>query len=67
MGESLVAAIERGIIQSATDEGYTIASLDRKGIETPPVRPMGDETYSVGDKVYFFLFRDGTGRIIGGI
>lgn len=58
------AVIERGIIQSATDEGYTVESLDRRGIVTPPIPAIHDESYTVGNTVYFFLFRDGTGRII---
>ena len=58
--------IERGIIKAASKDGYTIASYDREGIETPPLMPLEEETYSVGDKVYFFYFHDGTGRIICG-
>lgn len=58
------ATLERGTILTATDEGYEIASLDRRGIETPPISAMHGETYAVGDKVIFFLFRDGTGRVV---
>ena len=30
--------LERGKIQSITDDGYIVASLDRDGIVTPPIR-----------------------------
>lgn len=66
--------IERGIILTATAAGYTIASLDRDGIETPPLKTIQHgqagttpPTYAVGDTVYYFIFKDGTGRIICGI
>lgn len=58
------AIIERGEILSVTDSGYTVASLDREGIESPPIFPTDERSYTVGDTVYFFLFRDGTGRIL---
>ncbi len=64
------ANIERGRITAKEGEGYKVASLDRDGIESPalPIMPVptGIEApeYTVGDTVYFFLFRDGTGRII---
>ena len=59
-------AIERGYILEATAEGYRVASYDRVGIETPPIRPINDNAYTKGDMVYFFLFPDGTGKIICG-
>jgi len=47
------------------DDKYTVASLDRDGIETPPIKALtDDDTYTVGDTVFFFLFSDGMGRII---
>lgn len=58
--------IERGIVKTVTDNGYSLASYDRDGIETPPLKPIDEKTYSVGDKVYFFYFHDGTGKIICG-
>lgn len=58
------AWIERGIIKGAEDGAYTVASLDRDGIETPPLLAIDETVYTVGDTVYFFLFRDGTGRIL---
>lgn len=59
--------IERGyILDAAADGGYCVASYDREGIETPPIKPINDNTYTEGDLVYFFLFPDGTGKIICG-
>ena len=64
MAEREKGVIERGRIQTAANGKYTIASLDRDGIITPPMSPIDDNTYSVGDGVYYFYFKDGTGRII---
>lgn len=61
------ANIERGyILDVAADGGYTVASYDRAGIETPPIQPINNSTYTKGDMVYFFLFPDGTGKILCG-
>lgn len=58
-------SIERGTIIAVGTSGYRIASLDREGIETPEIGTINESsTYSVGDKVYFFYFTDGTGKII---
>ena len=59
------AAIERGTILTAADGEYTVASADRDGIMTPRITGIDNTTYTVGDTVYFFLFRDGTGKILG--
>lgn len=61
--------IERGKVIEVAESGYRIASLDRDGIETPPIKPIESgqgitPVYAVGDKVYYFFFHDGTGRII---
>ena len=59
------AFIERGTILSASTDGYKVKSFDRDGIITPPIKPIStDTTYTVGDTVYFFLFLDGTGKIL---
>jgi len=59
------ALVERGKIIAVDDDKYTVASLDRDGIETPPIKALtDDDTYTVGDTVFFFLFSDGMGRII---
>ena len=60
-------SIERGyILDVAADGGYYVASYDRAGIETPPIKPIDSKTYTQGDRVYFFLFPDGTGKILCG-
>ncbi len=60
------AVIERGKIESAKDAAYTVSSYDREGIVTPPIRAIDGHSYAVGDTVYFFLFPDGTGKILCG-
>ena len=60
------AFIERGKILTATGGGYTVQSLDRDGIVSPPIQPIDNSTYTVDETVYFFLFRDGTGKIVCG-
>ena len=60
--------IERGEIKEAVQGGYIIASIDRNGIVTPPIKALEEgQSYSVGDKVYYFIFKDGTGRILCGL
>lgn len=61
------AGIERGLVKTASEDGYTVASYERPGIETPPLIPIDGKAYSVGEKVCFFCFNDGTGRILCGI
>lgn len=58
------AKIERGKILAAEEGGYIVASTDRPGIETGPLTPISENTYTAGDAVYFFVFPDGTGKII---
>lgn len=60
------AVIERGTVISAGEKGYAVASLDRPGIESLEIEAIDGNTYTAGDVVYFFLFHDGTGRIICG-
>lgn len=61
------AFVERGIVTAVEDDGYVVSSFDRKGITLPPLKGYDGATYSVGDKVFYFAFRDGTGRIICGL
>lgn len=62
------AIIERGKIVSIQDNGlFTVASFDREGITTPPIASLDGHLYTVDDTVYFFLFRDGTGKILSGM
>lgn len=65
MTERQIGTIERGIILSCENDGYTISSIDRNGITTPPMLSLDKtESFSEGDKVYYFIFHDGTGRVI---
>lgn len=57
------ARIERGKVLTAAAGSYTVASLDRDGITSPAITAVSG-SYSVGDTVLFFLFRDGTGKIL---
>ena len=55
--------IERGKVIEAATTGYRIASPPLKPIESG--QNSGETpTYNVGDMVYYFIFHDGTGRII---
>lgn len=65
--ESGQAKIERGRVIKADPAGYTVASLDRDGIVSLPIGTVAEEKYIEGDRVYFFLFRDGTGKILCGM
>lgn len=64
------ARIERGEIVSVTlGEGdvhlYDVESLDRPGVTGYGLQALNDALYAEGQDVYFFLFEDGTGRVIG--
>ena len=61
------AQIERGVIISADSGTYTVRSYGRDGLITPgiPALAGGGEPYAVNEKVYFFLFEDGHGAILG--
>lgn len=61
------AKIERGIVTDKTSIGYVIKSIDRNGIITPAIAASGQELYTVGELVSFYLYNDGTGRIICGL
>ena len=59
------AAIDRGEIARISGSGYIVKSYGRDGLVSPAIPAMGEATYQAGDKVYFFLFEDGDGRILG--
>lgn len=64
--KSYGAPIERGVIETIEDGGYRVASFTRNGITSLPMKTMNEaDTLSIGDRVYFFLFDDGDGLIIG--
>lgn len=58
------AKIERGYVTQATDGKYIVQSYDRTGLTTPPIETINQQQYNAGDRVYFFLFDDGSGKII---
>lgn len=65
-GKKYGAPIERGVIETIEDGRYRVASFTRNGITSLPLKAMNEaDTLSVGDRVYFFLFDDGDGLIIG--
>ena len=57
------AIIERGEVLTEESGAYTVKSYDRDGVTTPPIKAIAD-SFDVGDRVFFFLFRDGSGRIL---
>lgn len=59
------AKIERAKITKAENGVYSLESYDRPGITAEGITGFPSENvYSVGDKVYCFFFRDGTGMIL---
>ena len=58
------AVVERGRISADSIDGYEVESLDRRGIVAPSLRAVTEQTFAVGEIVYFFLFPDGTGKIL---
>jgi hypothetical protein len=62
-----MAAIERGVVVSASEGGYRVQSYSRDGLITPAIPALTLDTYAQGDRVYFFLFDDGHGAILGKI
>lgn len=58
------ALIERGIIAETAAEGYRVQNLDRPGLTSRIITGTDDTEYAAGDMVYFFLYHDGTGKIL---
>ena len=58
------AWIERGIVSEVCESGYKVKSYSREGITTPAIPAASGAAYTVGDRVYFFLFDDGHGIIL---
>lgn len=76
--EEYGAVIERGKIREVTEKGCRVDSITRSGITTPPLMPAfhqheveddkltaKEPAFAVGDLVYFFMFPDGDGMIVG--
>ena len=59
------ATIERGKIKEATDNGFRVENIDeRRGLITREITGIDDTEYAAGDIVYYFAFKDGTGKIL---
>jgi len=58
--------IERGKIVEAKDGGYKVESYTRGGVTSRFLDP-GTVVCATGDEVYFFMFPDGRGMILGKI
>lgn len=61
---SRMGIIERGTVLASDGNKYNVLSLDRPGISILSITPVGDTAYSIGDKVVFISFPDGTGKIL---
>ena len=59
------ATIERGKIEEVAAGGYRVRNLDRPGLVSRVITGTDDTVYQVEDKVYFFMFSDGNGKILG--
>lgn len=55
--------IERGIIIEVCSDGYKVESYSRDGMITLSL--PADQELEAGNWVYFFVFPDGRGKIIG--
>ena len=63
--EKAGAMIERGYVAEVTEDGYRIQSDTRYGVLTPALKGLTNDTYAAGEIVYYFMFCDGRGMIIG--
>lgn len=60
------ATMERGeIVYAGTNAEYKVKSIDRPGIVSGLMYGFDMSTLKVGDKVFFFMFGDGSGLVLG--
>ncbi len=59
------AMVERGQVVSVDSGKYTVRSYGRDGLVTPGIPAITGGPYTVNQKVYFFMFQDGHGAVIG--
>ena len=61
------AFVERGVVVAEENGLYTVESYGRAGLVTPGIPALIANTapFSPGEKVYFFLYGDGHGAILG--
>ena len=57
-------AMERGTIISVTEQGARVASTDRPGIVTKPLKAMFNKPMQVGWTVFFIEYENGSGLVI---
>lgn len=58
--------IERGRVEKTENGRYRVISVTNDGIRTLPLKAMeAGGTIAPGDLVYFFIFPDGEGLILG--
>jgi len=60
------APVERGEITKIENNLYVIKSMTREGVITPAMGTIDEKKYEIGDRVYFFMFNDGKGKILAG-
>lgn len=58
------AYLERGIITQVMGTRYCLNSFSRSGLSIRDIPAFGGAEYKTGDRVYFFIFDDGTGLIL---
>lgn len=56
--------IHIGTIVNTDNGSYTVKSITESPMETPPMTAIDDAEYSAGDRVCYFLFDNGFGKII---
>lgn len=59
-----VVGFERGKVYGKDDKLYKVGSHTRDGIMTRWIEAVQGQ-YDIGDDVYFFMFDDGRGMILG--
>ena len=68
------ARVEMGILKSREGDRWRVESCTRKGVVTPPIAvlpvwpmcPMLENpmTYQAGDRVYYFVTKEGSGMVL---
>lgn len=61
-----VAGFDRGEVRGVDEKRYRVESSTRDGVVTRWIEAVQGE-YETGDAVYFFMFDDGRGMILGRI
>jgi len=62
------AAFDRGKViekRIRDRQQYKMESYNRKGVQSRWMEAVGNADYLVGDEVYYFMFPDGRGMVLG--